>query len=557
MELSFRSVFGVPLVVIVGASTSRAQCMDWSALSTGTNGLVTCFAVYDSGHGPELYVGGEFTSAGGVPVNNIARWNGSSWAAVGRGLQGGSNQEFFVADAMLVHDDGTGPQLYVTGDFTYAGGQVVNNIARWDGAHWSALGSGLTGGSRPLGHALHAFDSGSGLKLYVGGEFTMAGGVVADSIAAWDGVQWSDVGGVFGSFIEVFALEDFDDGAGPQLYVGGSFYQFGPLIAGGMARWDGSTWTSMPGWPTTGETAMSLLVHDDGSGSALFVGGYLESYFGGVHCHGIARWDGASWSDLNQGTGPVTHLGDGLVFALQTFNDGLSNALYAAGRFHIPNTGVESSVARWDGTSWTPLDGVVFGAWVDALAEYTAPSGGTSKLIVGGAFDSLGTASARNVAAWESCRVSTFCFGSGPETYVNCSCGDSSLPNVGCPWSSGFGAGLATSGTIQPIDALVLEANQLPANTTVMFMKGDLFGFENLGDGISCVSGNRLLFGTRSATGGTASYPASPADAPLSVVGGTPVGSGQVAYYQAIYRNSAPFCYYTNYNLTSAVKVVW
>jgi hypothetical protein len=30
-----------------------------------------------------LYAGGLFTQAGGIPANNIARWNGSSWSVLG------------------------------------------------------------------------------------------------------------------------------------------------------------------------------------------------------------------------------------------------------------------------------------------------------------------------------------------------------------------------------------------------------------------------------------------------------------------------------------------
>ena len=33
-----------------------------------------------------LYVGGDFTVAGDVPANNIAKWNGSSWSALGSGM---------------------------------------------------------------------------------------------------------------------------------------------------------------------------------------------------------------------------------------------------------------------------------------------------------------------------------------------------------------------------------------------------------------------------------------------------------------------------------------
>ena len=36
-----------------------------------------------------------------------------------------------------------GNNLYLAGDFLYAGNLVVNHIVKWDGTHWSALGSGM------------------------------------------------------------------------------------------------------------------------------------------------------------------------------------------------------------------------------------------------------------------------------------------------------------------------------------------------------------------------------------------------------------------------------
>ena len=39
-------------------------------------------AVYND----SLIVGGDFTSAGGIAALNIAKWNGSSWSALGAGL---------------------------------------------------------------------------------------------------------------------------------------------------------------------------------------------------------------------------------------------------------------------------------------------------------------------------------------------------------------------------------------------------------------------------------------------------------------------------------------
>ena len=38
--------------------------------------------------GTNLYAGGDFTTAGGVPANHIAKWNGSAWSALGSGIDG-------------------------------------------------------------------------------------------------------------------------------------------------------------------------------------------------------------------------------------------------------------------------------------------------------------------------------------------------------------------------------------------------------------------------------------------------------------------------------------
>jgi hypothetical protein len=36
--------------------------------------------------GSDLYVGGDFTTAGGASANRVARWNGSAWSALGSGV---------------------------------------------------------------------------------------------------------------------------------------------------------------------------------------------------------------------------------------------------------------------------------------------------------------------------------------------------------------------------------------------------------------------------------------------------------------------------------------
>lgn len=114
----------------------------------------------------------------GLPftVNYIAKWNGSSWSALGSGLNGN-------VYALAV----SGTNLYVAGAFTTAGGSAANYVARWDGNSWSALGSGVAGGYPYSSTAVYALAV-SGSNVYAVGNFSTAGDIPANYIAKWDGL---------------------------------------------------------------------------------------------------------------------------------------------------------------------------------------------------------------------------------------------------------------------------------------------------------------------------------------------------------------------------------
>ncbi|MBL8752779.1 MAG: hypothetical protein JNK15_05715, partial [Planctomycetes bacterium] len=136
----------------------------WSALGSGLGSLgpglgVHALAILGNG---DLVAGGWFTSAGGVPANFIARWNGTSWSALGSGVNGPVH-----AFAKLANGD------LVAGG---AGGSSGVNIARWNGTSWSALG----GGTDDVVYALATLPNGD---LVAGGAFFNAGGVSANHIA--------------------------------------------------------------------------------------------------------------------------------------------------------------------------------------------------------------------------------------------------------------------------------------------------------------------------------------------------------------------------------------
>jgi hypothetical protein len=115
---------------------------------------------------------------------------------------------------------------------------VVNNIAKWNGQQWLPLGAGLSDGNLTggLGNALAVFDDGSGPALFVGGNFTSAGGVAVSNLAKWNGSTWSaPVGG--GTDLPISRLAVHDDGFGPALFASGAFTRAGDTVSVRFAKY--------------------------------------------------------------------------------------------------------------------------------------------------------------------------------------------------------------------------------------------------------------------------------------------------------------------------------
>ena len=332
-------------------------------MSGGGNPYVRSFSVFDdgSGVGPALYVGGEFTRAGGAQVNSIAKWDGSSFSDLAGGMDWLFDPEVI---AMTAFDDGSGPALYAGGKFSSAGGVAADYIAKWDGSAWSPLGGGMSasGNDWPWVFALEVFDDGTGggPALFAGGTFTGAGGVAANYIAKWDGSAWSPLGsGVSGGSPlsnSVSCMKVFDDGSGPALYVSGSFTSAGGSAANGIAKWDGTSWSPVgSGAGSSFVSAGRLTVFDDGSGPALYSAGGF-SIAGGTTPTDVAKWDGTSWSSLAGGMSgfPWPYSGHH-IGGLTVFDDGAGGgpALIAGGHFAASVAG-DSHLAKYGCPSQPP-----------------------------------------------------------------------------------------------------------------------------------------------------------------------------------------------------------
>jgi hypothetical protein len=139
-------------------------------LGEGVGGVVQAIAL----EGTNVYVGGQFSTAGALTANQIARWNGSQWLALGGGLGGGNAP---AVQAIAVN----GEEVYAGGNFTTAGGTGATNVALWNGRAWSGLGSGVGGFPHAAVTALALSHHG----LWVGGDFFTAGSRPAAGLSVW------------------------------------------------------------------------------------------------------------------------------------------------------------------------------------------------------------------------------------------------------------------------------------------------------------------------------------------------------------------------------------
>lgn len=349
-------------VLAVGVNTTSALAGDCPyqlgdlATGVGPGDVVEGIGTFDNGETSLLIVGGVLTSAGGVPVNNIASWDGEAWAAMGSGVNASPR-------AILTWDDGTGPALYVGGDFTTAGGIPVGSIARWDGFAWSTLGSGMN----TTVWALEVFDDGSGPALFAAGKFSTAGGQPAAGVAKWDGQQWSALGeGLTGIGPGFMDLEIFDDGTGPALFVGGRFTTAGGQPANNIAKWDGSSWSTLGSGITDATDSLSvttLATHDEGSGPQLYVGGRFTNA-GGVAATNVAKWNGASWSAVGD------FASNSFVYALNSFDSGSSPPRLIATAANSLRT-----ITVLSGNSFVPINGIAQNETASHLLSHDDGSG--------------------------------------------------------------------------------------------------------------------------------------------------------------------------------------
>ncbi len=401
---------------------------NFSSDSWETTPLTTSDPIYalESIQGNYLAVGGEFEFAGDSSLfhsvfltKSPSQVNDSVQWSLGDGF------DTYISSSLRANDvavDDAG-NFYVCGGFQYAGGVRVNNIAKWDGQKWRALGEGLGSGGGSIAV--------NGDTVYVSGNsLELAGGIPVSNIAMWDGSQWSDMdGGLSTGSAREMAIDTLGN-----LYVVGSGFELaGSVTVAGIARWDGSEWSAVGG-PVSPGTPMSVQdIYIDSLTNEVYICGSFD-VIDGVTCRGVAMWDGNSWTGLGN-----KKTGDGTPYVIERSPQGeiimagfldrpefitqFQDSLWIgyAGGVAVPDVsdlhtvgchvyltgdplqfvGDESdpfrvyNVARWDGLEWQPLGPGVNGGIMN-VAHYG------NELAVAGDFTQLNGTNiyARGFAIW-------------------------------------------------------------------------------------------------------------------------------------------------------------
>jgi hypothetical protein len=214
-----------------------------------------------------------------------------------------------------------------------------------------------------------------GNTLYAAGSFTNVNGVTANGLAKWDGTSWSSVG--FSGLAYALAVD------GNNLYVGGIYINVGNVTTTNIGYWDGNAWHALGnGLGTAGTFTPAVRAIAIKNGAVYAGGGFINS--GSQFITNLAVWNGFTWSSVGGGV-------NGNVFAL-AFN---GSDLYVVGAFSQAGAIAATNVAKWDGATWSALGSGLRGSVVDSIAVLNG------SVCAVGSFTNSGSLGMTNFAIWK------------------------------------------------------------------------------------------------------------------------------------------------------------
>ena len=318
----------------------------------------------------------------------------SKWNGVSYGFS-----QAVTGDVLCSAFDRSG-NLWVGGNFTVIGGVAISNLAMWNGIAWVSMGT--------FDGAVNAIAVDANNNVYVGGTFTTINSVTMNRISYWNGSTWSTVGstpGVTGG-TGIYALCFTSDGV---LWVGGDFSSVdGGAHKGKIVKWTGSAWVAVFSTPSYTDGNVYAICQDPASTTNVYIGGTF-TYLNGVSNirNRIARWNGG-WVAV--GTG----MPDGAILALAS--DSLGQ-IWAGGSFtSAGGTSNTNKIAIWiTGPGWTQLTGALSGPSSTVRSIWSSTG---NVVVFGGDFTTINGNSFPYIAQYNGTAISTVGAGRATGTYT-------------------------------------------------------------------------------------------------------------------------------------------
>ncbi|MDB5103727.1 MAG: hypothetical protein JWP91_1416 [Fibrobacteres bacterium] len=397
----------------------------WSALGAGIGGASTGGIPTSVNSmivsGGMLYVGGRFTTAGGVTVANVAVWDiaAGEWKAMGAGL---NNNGFSYVLSLAAK----GNTVYAAGSLSILNGSNLSEgMAVWDGNAWAPMGTGFSMAPAIMPAKVNALTV-SGDSLYAVGQFQYAPGVVAKGVAVYNFTSkiWTALGGDGNgpTGVELNAVAV----SGKDLFIGGNFASdiYGNTV-NHVIQFDlaAKTASNLKQGLTQGQSPTMIMGMAIGDGN-LYIGGQF-THLGGLRAENVARWDIAAkaWSALgaNGGVTPFVNVGPAQSPAhVKTLAGDADGNIYAGGTFFGAGDAGANHVAVWNGKAWDSLGAGLTGTTTfSGVSIVNAIASIGKDVYVGGAFYKAGTVTTPNIARWDRTAKTWNALGGGAGSGIN------------------------------------------------------------------------------------------------------------------------------------------
>ncbi|MBP6926489.1 MAG: hypothetical protein KBB70_02200 [Candidatus Pacebacteria bacterium] len=346
------------IILIICGTSYVANAQSWQPLPGGPlNDDVSSITTF----GGYTWVGGNFTTAGSITAQYVARHDGYSW---------------IPTDTLPSPPLGFctfNNELYALGGFNID--TCRYGMMKWTGSSWMPIGKLSTYFGNSYMKTATVFNG----QMIIGGRFLSVNGVNIEYLAKWDGVNWSAFpGSVSCSWQSQPSINDVY-ASGGYIYVSGVFDQVCGQVAFCCAKWNGMSWIPL-------NIGIGIYANKCTSyNSSVYVAGGFPSA-GGATSQAVAQNIGGGWQSVGNGA---------KIFGLTSA--AYQGKLYVAGQKSLGSGDQVGNCGYWNGSIWVPDNTGIFAGGYESISTlYTDSLSGI--MYAGGAFTTSNGNIANNIA---------------------------------------------------------------------------------------------------------------------------------------------------------------